>query len=103
MSRTRPTAARVLVVTDWRLDPHAVVARLARDDGERHATWTLLVPAWLHGRDWAGDPAACRPCAELALMTLRELAENAGLDVDVAIIGDPDPVTAVADATASLR
>jgi hypothetical protein len=94
---------RVLVVADWTLDPHSVVAELLRRASERHVTWSLLVPAWLHGLDWAGDPYASYPCAETALLTLRELAVQAGLTVDLAILGDHDPVTAVGDACAAIR
>jgi hypothetical protein len=94
---------RVLVVADWAVDPHAVVAELVRRASERHLTWSLLVPAWLHGLDWAGDPYVSYPCAETALLTLRELAVEAGLDVDLAILGDHDPVSAVGDACAAIR
>jgi hypothetical protein len=104
--RPRPDQAigeRVLVVADWTLDPHAVVAELVRRAGDRQVAWSLLVPAWLHGLDWAGDPHASYPCAETALLTLRELAIQAGLTVDLAILGDHDPVTAVADACLAIR
>jgi hypothetical protein len=94
---------RVLVVADWALDPHAVVAELARRAGEREITWSLLVPAWLHGLDWAGDPYVSYPCAETALLTLRELAVQTGLTIDLAILGDHDPVSAVIDAGAALE
>lgn len=97
------TGDHVLVVADWALDPHAVVAELVRRANERQVTWSLLVPAWLHGLDWAGDPYVSYPCAETALLTLRELAVQAGLAVDLAILGDHDPVTAVGDACAALR
>lgn len=99
----RGVGDRVLVVADWALDPHAVIAELLRHASGRRVTWSLLVPAWLHGLDWAGDPHASYPCAETALLTLRELAIEAGLDVDLAILGDHDPVTAVADACLALR
>jgi nucleotide-binding universal stress UspA family protein len=97
------TGERVLVVADWSLDPHAIVADLVRRADEREITWSLLVPAWLHGLDWAGDPHVSHPCAETALLTLRELAVAAGLRVDVAVVGDHEPVTAVGDACAAIR
>ena len=99
----KETGDHVLVVADWALDPHAVVAELVQRASGREITWSLLVPAWLHGLDWAGDPYVSYPCAETALLTLRELAVQAGLAVDLAILGDHDPVTAVGDACAALR
>lgn len=103
MPTLTPSAERVLVVADWALDPHAVVAALARRESERHTTWSIVVPAWLHGLDWAGDPHASCQCAETALLTLRELALDAGLDVDLTVVGDPHPITAVADTCAAVR
>jgi len=97
-----PARDHVLVVADWTVDAHAAVAALRRRSAERPTTWSLLVPAWLHGLDWAGDPHASGPCAERTLLTMRELAGHAGLDVDLAIVGDPDPVTAAQDACAAL-
>jgi hypothetical protein len=92
----------VLVVADWTVDPHAVVGALSRRAAERPTTWSFLVPAWLHGLDWAGDPRASGPCAERALLTLRELAIQTGLDVDLSVVGDPDPITATQDTCAAI-
>ena len=92
---------RILAVADWTLDPHAVVAALMRRGPA--ARWSLVVPAWLHGLDWAGDPHAAEPCAETALLTIHQLVLDAGLDVEVALVGDPDPTSAVQDACAMLR
>jgi hypothetical protein len=58
----------------------------------------LVVPAWLHGLDWAGDPRASRPCATRQLETIVGLAGSAGLEIDIAQVGDPDPTSAVDDA-----
>jgi hypothetical protein len=74
------------------------VAAAARRHGHSSASFALLVPAWLHGLDWAGDPAASVPCATRQLETLTMLAAAAGLAVHDAAVGDPDPVTAIADA-----
>jgi hypothetical protein len=99
-----PTSEHVLVVADWSLDLDAVVTALGERAGasDRDVRWSLLVPAWLHGLDWAGDPYASQRCAETALLTLLELALRAGLTVDLTLVGDPDPVTAVGDACAAL-
>jgi hypothetical protein len=92
----------VLVVADWTVDPHEVIRTLSRRAAERPTTWSFVVPAWLHGLDWAGDPRASGPCAERTLLTLRELALREGLGVDLAVVGDPHPVTAAQDACTAL-
>jgi hypothetical protein len=92
---------RILAVTDWTVNPHAVVAALMRRGPA--ARWSIVVPAWLHGLDWAGDPHAAEPCAETALLTIHQLVLDAGLDVELAVVGDPDPTAAVQDACAVLQ
>ena len=89
---------RFLTVVDWTVDPYAVVAALRRRAAREPATFTLVVPAWLHGLDWAGDPTASVPCAERRLEKLAELSARAGLDVEVAGVGDPDVMAAISDA-----
>lgn len=91
------TSTRVLVVADWRVDPHAVVATCARHDNANDVSFALLVPAWLHGLDWAGDPRASVPCATRQLEQIRSLCEAAGIRIDTAEVGDPDVVTAIGD------
>jgi hypothetical protein len=93
-----PARARVLVLADWRADPRAVVAACRFRASQGDAAFALVVPAWLHGLDWAGDPHASRPCAARQLETLLRLAGAAGLDVELAAMGDPDPTSAVDDA-----
>jgi hypothetical protein len=92
------THARILVVADWTVDPHAVVAACSRRAAEEAVWFTLMVPASLHGLDWAGDPTASVPCAQRQLETITELSIAAGLDVEVAGVGDPDSVSAIGDA-----
>ena len=89
---------RVLAVTDWTLDPHAVVAAMSRRAELRPTIFGLLVPAWLHGLGWAGDPTASLPCAERQLDTLARLCGDAGLLIGATWVGDPDPFTATEDA-----
>jgi hypothetical protein len=89
----------VLLVADWTVDPYAVLAEAQRRRRERPTTaFGTLVPAWLHGLDWTGDPGASVPCACRQLAAIGELAAAAGLRVETAVVGDPDPATAIYDA-----
>jgi hypothetical protein len=58
----------------------------------------LLVPARLHGLDWAGDPYASVPCARRAAEEIARILEAAHLPLDSVEVGDPDPVAAIIDA-----
>jgi hypothetical protein len=90
--------ARVLLVSDWTVDPGTIVAAAASRNEREPASFAVLVPAWLHGLDWAGDPAASVPCAQRQLQAILALATATGLTVHDAAVGDPDPTTAIADA-----
>ena len=87
-----------LVVADWAVDPHAVVAACC---AQPDAPVRIVVPAWLHGVEWAGDPRASVPCAQAQLRRLTGVARDAGLEVVGAEVGDPDPMSAIADALAA--
>ena len=91
---------RTLVVADWAVEPGAIVAECRRRAERDPALFILMVPAWLHGLDWAGDPHAAEPCAHRQLVALARLCVDAGLTVEVAGVGDPDPITAIGDALA---
>jgi hypothetical protein len=86
-----------LVVADWKIDAAVVAARCRQHLGDGAAV-RLVVPAWLHGLDWAGDPFASVPCAERQTELLYRLCTAAGLDVISAETGDPDPLSAITDA-----
>jgi hypothetical protein len=93
----RKTSAAPLLVVDWIVDPEAVATAWASHlDGG--SALRIVVPAWLHGLDWAGDPWASVPCARRQLVRLGDLCLAAGLDVIAAAVGDPDPVSAICDA-----
>jgi hypothetical protein len=91
---------RVLVVVDWTVEAADVVAECRRRAERDPAVFVLTVPAWLHGLDWAGDPRAAVPCARRQLATLARLCLDAGLAVEIAGVGDPNPVSAIGDALA---
>jgi hypothetical protein len=88
----------VLAVVEWSLDPHAVVAAISARDEEQRFLYGLLVPARLHGLDWAGEPNAGRPCAHRQLARLEELLDDAGVAVATAGVGDPETAPAIDDA-----
>jgi hypothetical protein len=88
---------RMLLVSDWAVDPHTVVAEASRRAEAFRTEFGLVVPAWLHGLDWAGDPFASVPCAHVQLDTIRALASAAALPIAAATVGDPDPATAIYD------
>src|SRR4051812_25874306 len=90
--------SRVLLVSDWRTDPEAVITACRERAATGGVAFALVVPAWLHGLDWAGDPTASRPCAARQLETLTRRAVGASLEVPFAGVGDPDPSSAVDDA-----
>jgi hypothetical protein len=50
------TTGRVLAVADWTTDPQAIVAACVERQERSGGDFALLVPAWLHGLDWVGDP-----------------------------------------------
>ena len=91
---------RVLVVADWAIDPHGVVEACARRMDDCPSDLTLVVPAWLHGLGWAGDPKASVPCAQRQLASIRRLASARGLRYRAAVVGDADVVTAICDVLA---
>jgi hypothetical protein len=91
-------STRILVVSDWTVDATDVVAECRRRAEVDAAVFILIVPAWLHGLDWAGDPRAAVPCAQRQLVTLARLCVDAGLAVEVAEVGDPNPISAIGDA-----
>ena len=91
---------RVLVVADWTVEATEVVAECRKRAEHDRALFILTVPAWLHGLDWAGDPRASMPCARRQLAKLAQLCLDAGLEIELAGVGDPSPLSAIADALA---
>jgi hypothetical protein len=52
--------ATPLVVADWKIDAEAVVT-ICRQRLAGASAVHVVVPAWLHGLDWAGDPFTSVP------------------------------------------
>jgi hypothetical protein len=99
-AETKPSAA-TLLVADWAIDPEAVARTCAARD--RSSALHVVVPAWLHGLDWVGDPTASAPCARRQLERIAELCVTAGLRVESAEVGDPDPLSAIGDAVDAVQ
>jgi len=90
--------ARVLVVANRTADSSELIAALRQRAARSPTRFTLLVPAVPRGLAWAADMKAggpeAAPRAEVGARRMR----IAGLEVEAAIVGDPDPFAAVGDA-----
>ena len=91
----------LLLVSDWVADPDEVAGVAHQAVRAAAAEITIVVPAWLHGLDWAGDPRASIPCAARHAELLGAACRARGLHVAGAAVGDPHPATAVLDALAA--
>jgi hypothetical protein len=89
---------RTLVVADRASDSTTLIDVLREQARERCIEATVVVPATLHGLEWAGDPRATIPAAERHAEMLRVALLNAGVARCSAGAGDPDPHAAVDDA-----
>jgi hypothetical protein len=98
----RPTH-RILIVADRKVDHTPVVDALRERAETQRIAATVLVPASLHGLEWAGDPRATIPAADLHAALLHVALLNAGVETCEASVGDPDPHAAVDDALRSER
>jgi hypothetical protein len=67
------------------------------------ATFTLLVPAVPRGLAWAADMKAGRPEALPRAEAGARRMRLAGLELEEALVGDPDPFAAVGDVLGSGR
>jgi hypothetical protein len=87
-----------LVVAGRSADSPSLIARLAeltRNGGS--PAFTLLVPAVPHGFAWATDMSAGWPQAAERAERAAGRMRAAGLELEEAIVGDPDPYAAVGD------
>jgi len=88
---------RILVVANRTADSPDLIAALRERAKRSPASFTLLVPAVPHGLAWAADMKAgwseAVGRAERAATRIRQ----SGLELEEAIVGDPDPFAAVGD------
>lgn len=92
--------AKVLVVANQTAESDDLLAAL-RERAERgDYEFTVLIPATPHGVAWAANMASDKGRAEAEEHrdALVERLRAAGLPVEEAIVGDPDPLAAIEDA-----
>src|SRR3954471_25037493 len=87
--------SRVLVVADWAVDARAVLSACPHPTSGDQREVALLIPAWLHGLDWVGDPRASVPCAGRQLETIVGLAAAPGVEFTSARGGGADGLTSI--------
>jgi len=88
---------RILVVANRTADSPDLIAALRRRAAQAPTRFTLLVPAVPYGLSWAADMKAGWPGAATRAERGAERMRQAGLEVEGAIVGDPDPFAAVGD------
>ncbi len=97
------TKVRVLVVANRTVDSSELIAALRQRAARSPVGFTLLVPAVPRGLSWAVDMKAGGPEAELRARTGALHMRSCGLEIEAAMVGDPDPLAAVGDALISNR
>lgn len=93
-----PSKHRILVVANRTADSPDLIAALRRRSSAAPTRFTLLVPAVPHGLSWAADMKAGWPEAISRAEVAAERMRLSGIDLERAIVGDPDPFAAVGDA-----
>jgi len=93
-----PSKHRILVVANRTADSPDLIAALRRHSAAAPTRFTLLVPAVPHGLSWAADMKAGWPEAISRAEAGAERMRLSGIDLERAIVGDPDPFAAVGDA-----
>jgi hypothetical protein len=89
---------RILVVANRTADSPDLIAALRERAESAPVSFTLLVPAVPHGLAWAADmKAGWSEALGRAARAAERMGEN-GLELEEAIVGDPDPFAAVGDA-----
>jgi hypothetical protein len=86
-----------LVVAGRSADSPGLVAALRSHRAGRPTRFTLLVPAVPHGFAWATDMSSGWPEASARAERAVRRMQASGLELEEAIVGDPDPFAAVGD------
>jgi hypothetical protein len=89
--------AKVLVVANRTVDSSELIAALRQRASRSPASFTLLVPAVPRGFAWAADMKAGAPEAQPRAEAGARRMQMSGLEIEAAMVGDPDPVAAVGD------
>jgi hypothetical protein len=92
---------RILVVANRTADSPELISALRQRATRSPSRFTLLVPAVPHGLAWAADMKAGQSEASSRAESGAARMRMSGLDVDVALIGDPDPLAAAGDVLGS--
>lgn len=91
-------SASILVVANRTADSPELIAALRSRAGHSPCRFTLLVPAVPRGLDWIADMKAAESEARPRAVVGAHRMRLAGLEVEDAVVGDPDPLAAVGDA-----
>jgi hypothetical protein len=91
------TKARVLVVANRTADSPELISALRQRTQRAPARFTLLVPAVPYGLAWAADMKAGRTGAGSRAESGAARMRLSGIEVDAALVGDPDPLAAACD------
>jgi hypothetical protein len=94
----RPEPQKVLVVATRTAACSELVDVLTDRAAQMQARFSLLVPATPYGWAWLADMYSGGVDAERYLASAIERYTEAGLELESAQLGDPDPVAAVMDA-----
>jgi hypothetical protein len=92
--------AKVLVVANQTAESEELLTALRERDQRGDCEFTILIPATAHGLQWAAnmDAEAGKTEAQGHRDALIGRLRGAGVEVDDAIVGDPDPLGAIQDA-----
>lgn len=92
--------AKVLVVANQTAESEELLTALRERDAQGDCEFTVLIPATPHGVAWAANMDADGAKEEAAghRDALIGRLRNAGVDVQDALVGDPDPLGAIQDA-----
>lgn len=88
---------KILVVANRTADSPELLAALRQRAAASPTSFTLLVPAVPHGLAWAADMKAGWSEAVDRAERAAERMREGGLELEEAIVGDPDPLAAVGD------